>query len=59
MFPATVISGDEDPLMPPEVTAANAARFDDVRVVPCDHFLPYRMPGALADLVLETFHRSA
>lgn len=53
MTPTTVILGESDPLVPPPHRQWAMRHHTDVRVVPSDHFVLFRTPAAIADVVIE------
>lgn len=55
--PATVLYGIDDPLLSPTEKERNAVRFDDVRIIACDHFVPMRAPRTIVDAVREALGR--
>ena len=60
-IPFTVLLGRSDPLVPAEetirevtdLTADTLHGRPDIRVIDCDHFLPFRTPDVIAELILE------
>lgn len=50
--PVTVLLGEEDELVP-DVRRQWARQQFDVRIIDCDHFLPFREPAIVAEVVLE------
>jgi pimeloyl-ACP methyl ester carboxylesterase len=52
-LPTTVLLGAQDDLLTVEDRHAAAERVADVRVLDCDHFVPWRQPQAVVDVVLE------
>jgi pimeloyl-ACP methyl ester carboxylesterase len=51
--PTTVLLGRDDWLYPEGARAWAAERFEDVRLVDSDHFVPFRAPEVIAEVVLE------
>jgi pimeloyl-ACP methyl ester carboxylesterase len=49
----TVLLGRSDSLVPEPAQQWAAAHFDDVRPVDADHFIPFRRPDAIVDVVAE------
>jgi pimeloyl-ACP methyl ester carboxylesterase len=52
--PTTVLYGADDPLLSQTEKERNAALFDDVRIIACDHFVPMRSPQTIVDAARET-----
>lgn len=52
-LPTTVLIGERDAFNGPEPWTRARERVQDVRVVDCDHFLPFNLPGLVADVILE------
>jgi pimeloyl-ACP methyl ester carboxylesterase len=51
--PTTVVVGRSDRFVPPENQAEARQRFDDVRFVEGDHFLPFLQPALLSNIIAE------
>jgi pimeloyl-ACP methyl ester carboxylesterase len=60
-IPFTVLLGRNDPLIPVEGAVKEATEVTegvlhgapDIRIIDCDHFIIFRKPGVVADLILE------
>lgn len=52
-LPTTVLIGERDAFNGPEPWNRARERVHDVRVVDCDHFLPFNLPSMVADVILE------
>ncbi|GAB2734499.1 alpha/beta fold hydrolase [Sinomonas soli] len=52
-LPTTVLIGERDAFNGPEPWTRARERVQDVRVVDCDHFLPFTLPSLVADVILE------
>ena len=60
-IPFTVLLGRSDPLIPAEDTIREIADLTsdtlharpDIRVIDSDHFIPFRIPNVVAELILE------
>jgi len=57
-IPVTVLIGDHDELVSDAERSWVAEHFDDVRVLPTDHFLIFRDPDAVSQAVFEAFDRA-
>ena len=55
-IPTTVLLGRSDAT--PELQAWAQRRFADVRIVDSDHFVLFRLPGVIADIVVEAIEAS-
>jgi pimeloyl-ACP methyl ester carboxylesterase len=51
--PTTVVVGRSDRFVPPEAQQVARERFDDVRLVEGDHFLPFLQPALLSNIIAE------
>jgi hypothetical protein len=49
----TVLLGKRDDMVGPDNAAAAKAAVPDVRMLDCDHFVPFRLPQVIADTVIE------
>jgi pimeloyl-ACP methyl ester carboxylesterase len=56
--PTTVLIGRDDPFFPPPAREDVGRRFADVRLVDGDHFVIFRTPELVADVVLEALARA-
>ncbi|GHG50112.1 hypothetical protein GCM10012320_18420 [Sinomonas cellulolyticus] len=52
-IPTTVLLGDSDPFNDQQNVALARQRVADVRIVACNHFIPFNLPDLVADVILE------
>jgi len=52
----TVILGRDDDSIPEAQRQWAIDTIPDVRIVDCDHFIPFRQPGAIVDAITEALH---
>ncbi len=58
-IPTTVLLGRDDALNPTEHQEWARAQLDDVRIIDSDHFILFRQPDIVADLIEEAFRPAA
>jgi pimeloyl-ACP methyl ester carboxylesterase len=58
-IPTTVLIGSADDLISDDDRARAAEQFDDVQILPTDHFIIFRHPDAVSDAVVRALRRSA
>lgn len=56
--PTTVLLGRNDQLVSDEDRARAAASIADVRLLDCDHFIPFRTPEVIAEVIAEALDAS-
>jgi pimeloyl-ACP methyl ester carboxylesterase len=58
-IPTSVLLGREDELVPAPLLEWARSHFHDVRIIDCDHFMLFRCPDTVADLVVEAVEHRA
>jgi pimeloyl-ACP methyl ester carboxylesterase len=56
--PTTVVLGRTDELIPASRQESARESFEDVRIIESDHFIPFRQPELIADIVVEALNAS-